>query len=91
MITDSETNFVFIADTLSPKYPEFAKEFKSKLGQAKIPFGVLPNTKDVWAVDFMPIQVSESKFVRFTYKPDYLISTKKGQKQFQMLIQFVMR
>lgn len=77
MIRDGQTNFVFIADTLSTKYPEFAKEFIFKLEQAKIPFGILPNTKDVWAVDYMPIQVSENKFIRFTYKPDYLISTKK--------------
>ena len=80
MIRDGQTNFVFIADTLSTKYPEFAKEFVSKLEQAKIPFDVLPKTKDVWAVDYMPIQVSENKFVRFTYKPDYLISTKKWSR-----------
>ncbi|MCB0502565.1 MAG: agmatine deiminase family protein [Bacteroidetes bacterium] len=80
MITDSQTNFVFIADTLSTKYPEFAREFVSKLEQAKISFGVLPNTKDVWTVDFMPIQISVNKFVRFTYKPDYLNSTKKWSR-----------
>ena len=80
MITDRQTNFVYIADTLSTKYPEFAREFISKLKQAKIPFGILPNTKDVWAVDYMPIQVSENKFVRFTYKPDYLTSTKKWSR-----------
>ncbi|AFL83159.1 peptidylarginine deiminase-like enzyme [Belliella baltica DSM 15883] len=76
MITDNQTNFVFIADSLPKKYPDFAREFILKLGQENIPYGVLPNTKDVWAVDYMPIQVSESKFVRFTYKPDYLISSK---------------
>ncbi|PSL07352.1 agmatine deiminase family protein [Cecembia rubra] len=80
MIRDGQTNFVFIADTLSTKYPAFTKEFVSKLEQAKIPFGVLPNTKDVWAVDYMPIQVSEKRFIRFTYKPDYLISTKKWSR-----------
>ncbi len=80
MIKDSQTNFVFVADTLSMKYPEFSKEFIFHLEQAKIPFGVLPNTKDVWAVDYMPIQVSDNKFVRFTYKPDYLTSTKKWSK-----------
>jgi agmatine deiminase len=77
MIRDSQTNFVFIADTLASKYPEFTKEFLFKLEQAEIPFGVLPNTKDVWAVDYMPIQVSEKKFIRFTYRPDYLVSTLK--------------
>ena len=80
MIIDSQTNFVFIADTLSSKYPEFAKELIPKLERAKIPFGILPNTKDAWAVDFMPVQVSESKFVRFSYRPDYLISTKTWSK-----------
>jgi agmatine deiminase len=80
MIRDGQTNFVFIADTLSSKYPEFAKEFVFKLEQAKISFGILPNTKDVWAVDYMPIQVSENRFVRFTYKPDYLVSTKKWSR-----------
>lgn len=80
MIRDSETNFVFIADTLSSRYPEFTKEFLSKLERAKIPFGVLPNTKDVWAVDYMPIQVSETKFIRFAYRPDYLVSTSKWSK-----------
>lgn len=80
MVTDSQTNCVFLADALSNKYPEFAKEFVFKLRQAKIPFGILPNTKDVWAVDYMPIQVSDKKFVRFTYRPDYLTSTKKWSR-----------
>jgi agmatine deiminase len=77
MITDRQTNFVYIADTLSEKYPQFYREFIFQLKQANIPFGEIPHTKDVWAVDYMPIQILENKFVRFTYKPDYLISTKK--------------
>lgn len=80
MIIDGQTNFVFIADTLQNKHPRFYEEFTTKLIQAKISFGILPNTKDIWAVDFMPIQVSETKFVRFTYKPDYLTSTKKWSR-----------
>ena len=80
MIIDSQTNFVFIADTLSIKHPRFYEEFMTKIKQPKIPFGILPNTNDIWAVDYMPIQVSETKFVRFTYQPDYLISTKKWSR-----------
>lgn len=76
MIRDGQTNFVFIADKLGTKYPEFAKKFVTQLQREKIPIGILPNTKDVWAVDYMPIQISENKFIRFTYKPDYLISSK---------------
>ncbi|WP_161889564.1 agmatine deiminase family protein [Pontibacter russatus] len=77
MIRDNQTNFVYIADTLQNKYPNFSKEFVSKLNENAIGHGILPNTKDVWAVDYMPIQVSEKKFVRFSYKPDYLIQYKK--------------
>lgn len=80
MITDGQTNFVFLADTLAYKYPEFAKDFVSKLIQEGIPYAILPNTNDVWAVDYMPIQVSETKFIRFTYKPDYLVTNKKLAK-----------
>ena len=77
MITDDQTNFVYLADTLSSKYPDFFKRLTFQFDSHKIDYGILPQTKDVWAVDYMPIQVSENKFVRFTYKPDYLISTKK--------------
>lgn len=80
MIRDNQTNCVFIADTLFSKYSNFSKEFVYKLKKEKIPLKIIPNTKDIWAVDYMPIQVSEKKFVRFTYKPDYLISTKKWSK-----------
>lgn len=80
MITDSQTNFVYIADTLETLYPQFAEDLVSIFKKANIPFGILPHTKDAWAVDYMPVQVSANKFVRFTYKPDYLITTKKWSK-----------
>lgn len=80
MITDARTNFVYIADTLAVKYPVFAKALTEALCGHGIPHGVLPGTKDVWAVDYMPVQVSENRFVRFSYEPDYLISTKKWSK-----------
>jgi len=80
MIRDNQTNFLYIADTLSQKFPAFYNEFVTKLKNAGIECHILPGTKDVWAVDYMPIQVAENKFVRFTYKPDYLISTKKWAK-----------
>jgi len=41
---------------------------------------LLPKTKDVWAVDYMPIQVMKNKFVKFVYNPDYLRSTIKWRK-----------
>lgn len=80
MIIDSQTNFVYLADCLVRIYPNFAQDLVSKLKENKISFDFLPGTKDVWAVDYMPIQVSEHKFIRFSYSPDYLISTKKWSK-----------
>lgn len=72
MITDSQTNFLYLADTLPTEYPEFYERFQKILKDCNIPFGFLPQTKDVWAVDYMPIQTDLGKFVRFNYNPSYL-------------------
>jgi agmatine deiminase len=76
MIIDSQTNFVYLADTLPKKYPKFYNQFERILNRCNINFSILPQTKDVWAVDYMPIQVNEKKFLRFTYNPSYLRSKK---------------
>jgi len=76
MITDGQTNFLYLADTLPTKYPDFYKRFESVLRDCNILFDFLPQTKDVWTVDYMPVQTELDKFVRFTYNPSYL-QTKK--------------
>jgi agmatine deiminase len=80
MITDSQTNFLFLADTLELKYPAFYSQFKEVLTNLNIEVQLLPNTKDIWAVDYMPIQISEGNFIQFVYNPDYLRETKKWSK-----------
>jgi agmatine deiminase len=72
MITDSQTNKLFLAECLPDKQPKFFQRFEKVLNACGIPYSFLPNTKDIWAVDFMPIQISKDKFVQFTYNPDYL-------------------
>lgn len=79
MIPDSQTNFLYLADTLPTMYPDFYKRFDSVLKDCKISFTFLPQTKDVWAVDYMPIQTDLNIFVRFVYNPSYL-QTKKYLK-----------
>jgi agmatine deiminase len=79
MIADKQTNFLYLADTLPKKYPDFYKRFEKVLTDCNIKFALLPNTKDVWAVDFMPIQKDLNKFVRFVYNALYL-QTKKYLK-----------
>jgi agmatine deiminase len=79
MIPDSKTNFLYLADTLPKKYPTFYSEFEKVLHHCNISYKLLPGTKDVWAVDYMPIQIDLNKFVRFVYNPTYL-QTKKYLK-----------
>lgn len=79
MITDKQTNFLYLADTLPKKYSNFYLRFEKVLTDCKIEFALLPKTKDVWAVDYMPIQTELKKFVRFIYNPSYL-QTKKAFK-----------
>ncbi len=79
MITDSKTNFLYLADTLPIYYPIFSTQFEKTLNKYNINFNLLPKTKDVWAVDYMPIQIEQHKYVQFIYKPSYL-KTKKDLK-----------
>lgn len=76
MVTDSETNFIYLADLLPIMYPDFYKRFEKLLKECDIETALLPDTKDVWAVDYMPIQIDKDKFVRFLYRPPYLTKDK---------------
>lgn len=80
MIPDSQTNFLYLADTLEKKYPNFYKQFEAVLNNYNINFQILQRTKDVWAVDYMPIQIDKDSFVQFVYNPDYLRDTIKLSK-----------
>ena len=71
MIIDSQTNYLYLADTLQKKYKKFYHSFIELLNDINISFELILNTNDVWAVDYMPIQVSKDKFVQFVYNPDY--------------------
>ena len=73
MITDQKTNFLYLADSLrKDKYKIFSRKLEALLFESNISYDWLIGTKDIWAVDFMPIQISKNEFVQFEYKPDYL-------------------
>lgn len=80
MISDNKTNFLYLADILPEMYPAFFTKFEAALNRCNISFRLLPYTKDVWAVDYMPIQVDKENFVQFAYNPDYLRDSKKWSK-----------
>jgi len=72
MIIDKDTNKLFLADCLPKKQPKFFPRFEKVLKDCNLDYEFLPGTKDTWAVDYMPVQVSKDKFVQFNYYPTYL-------------------
>jgi agmatine deiminase len=72
MISDKDTNKLFLADCLKIKQPVFYDRFINLLNNQGIVPSFIPHTKDIWAVDYMPVQLTEDKFVQFVYNPDYL-------------------
>jgi len=72
MIADSDTNVVFIADTLAQRFPAVYRGLASILREHAIPLRTIPGSYDVWTRDYLPVQVAEDCFVQFRYAPDYL-------------------
>ncbi len=80
MMTDEQTNVLYYADTLPKKHREFYTAFDQAIADLGIIPKEIPGTRDVWAKDYMPVQINESSFVLFRYQPDYLVSTAKWRK-----------
>jgi len=72
MITDAETNVVYISDLLEFRYPELACRLRGILSEHWLPVKVVRATRDVWCRDYMPVQIGIGEFVQFRYQPDYL-------------------
>src|SRR4051794_28525181 len=80
MPTDSRTNFLYLADSLPKKYPRFYDSLMFLLDDHYVKSHLIPGTKDVWAVDYMPLQMKNGEFIQFFYNPDYLRSSNKWRK-----------
>ena len=80
MITDIGTNTIYFSEKLEEMFPETANRIFGSLKLLGIEPKLLDCTKDIWARDYMPIQVSSDKFVEFRYDPDYLQGTDKGRR-----------
>lgn len=72
LITDKETDIVYISDLLIDECPNLHKRFINLLQTNKIPFGIIRNTNDIWVRDYMPVQIYKNHFVQYCYNPDYL-------------------
>ena len=74
MITDKETNTVYLADGIR-HYMPLAHNLQEALYREGIDMHFLRHTesrKHVWARDYMPIQLDTDRFLQYRYSPDYL-------------------
>ncbi len=75
-ITDEKTSKLYISSLIDTVYGGLDVEIRSKLKLGIMDFcpkcEMLVNTRDVWARDYMPIQLTENIFLGYTYNPDYL-------------------
>ncbi len=74
MITDFETNTIYFSELLRSEkwFEKTFKDISEVLKSFGIAFKFLPKTKDIWARDYMPIQVAENKYIEYRYDPNYL-------------------
>jgi agmatine/peptidylarginine deiminase len=77
MISDSQTNTIYFSDLLrtDKRYFKTFSDLSQVLDANGMQYDFLYKTKDIWARDYMPIQVSKDRFVEFRFDPDYLQGT----------------
>lgn len=62
--------------TSNKLYKDVLNQLTFLLDKHKIEYKLLPKSKDIWARDYMPIQIGKRSFVEYIYNPDYLINQK---------------
>lgn len=74
MVTDRLTDTVYFSEWALKDFPETMSDIFALLAKHGVRCGTLSHTKDYWCRDYMPIQVSDTKYVRYMYAPDYLMN-----------------
>jgi len=82
MISDRETNTIYFSELISidSRFKGTFNEIKSTLNSFGVKPKLIPDTKDIWARDFMPIQINDTKYIEYRYDPDYLQGHWKGSR-----------
>lgn len=68
-------NTIFFSRKLKDQYPHIAREIEHSLMENGIKANWLDHTNDIWARDYMPLQLNENDFVHYNYYPDYLMGS----------------
>lgn len=72
MITDPQTTTVYFSYLLPMRCPTLYQSLDTILRERQVEYHLLPNTRDIWCRDYMPIQTDEKRFVFYKYNPNYL-------------------
>ena len=75
LVTDQDTDIVFFSSWIQ-KFKCY-RIIEKVLGTFGIKHEFLYLTKDYWARDYMPIQISDNYLVQYCYNPDYLREKKE--------------
>jgi len=78
MIPDWQKNKIYFSDRLKTTYASSHANIVNALHELNITPQYLTGTKDIWARDYMPIQIQNTKFIEYRYDPDYLQGKRKG-------------
>lgn len=72
MIPDWKTDCVYFSRLLADQHPGPFSRLMAVLRDHRIAVRLLEDTRDIWARDYCPIQVTRCRFIKFHYNPDYL-------------------
>lgn len=80
MIPDYKCNAVYFSEWLKKDYPDIFIGVARILNKHNIAYDAIPNTKDIWCRDYMPLQLDKERYLCYEYKPDYLIKIASNRK-----------
>lgn len=82
MISDFQTNTIYFSELLKAdfRFSKTVNQIVASLDTFGAKYKFLPDTKDIWARDYMPIQINDVKFIEYRYDPDYLQGDWKGRR-----------
>ena len=82
MIADWQTNTIYFSKLLKTdsRFSETSKQLTEILDDFGAKLVFLPDTKDIWARDYMPIQINNNTYIEYRFDPDYLQKVRKGYR-----------
>ncbi len=66
----------YFSQLLKDDYPDLYAQITYALDKHNEPHSLLPETKDYWCRDYMPIPLSGGKYLQYRYFPNYLNNSK---------------